>query len=202
MPRTPEEFERIRAESREKILDSALELFARHGFAGTPVRTIAESAGVSQGLLYNYFEGKAGLLRAIFERGSVEVRGTLEAAEAARPSEALAVLVRAAFDAVRRNREFWKLTYQLRMQPDVMADVGPEIVARAGRIRRRIEELLERAGIENAGVRATLLFAAVDGTAQHYVLDPDRYPLDAVASELIERLGAPGDGSPATELPP
>ena len=68
MPRTRAQFEAIRQESRERILDAALRLFARYGYAATPVRRIAEEAGVSQGLLYNYFDGKESLLRALFEQ--------------------------------------------------------------------------------------------------------------------------------------
>jgi hypothetical protein len=34
------------------------------------------------------------------------------------------------------------------------------------------------------------LFAAIDGAAQHWVLDPDGYPLDAVGAEIV-RLFAP-----------
>lgn len=188
MPRTPEQFEQMREESRERILSSALELFADKGFSSTSVRSLAARAGVSQGLLYNYFDSKLDLLRAIFARGAEEVDETFAAAEAATPSESLAVLVRAAFEAVRHNRQFWRLSYQLRMQADVLADVGPEIAARGAAIRSRIEELLDRAGARRASVRATLLFAAIDGAAQHYVLAPEGYPLDAVAEELILRF--------------
>lgn len=195
MPRTPEQFEQIRAESREKILSSALELFAERGFSATSVRSLAERAGVSLGLLYNYFDGKLDLLRAIFARGSEEVDETFAAAEAAAPSESLMVLVRAAFETVRRNRQFWKLSYQLRMQADVLADIGPEIAARGAAIRSRIEELLVQTGARDASLRATLLFAAIDGVAQHYVLDPEHYPLDAVTEDLILLL-VPSEGLP------
>lgn len=188
MPRTPEQFEQIREESRERILSGALELFAERGFSGTSVRSLAERAGVSQGLLYNYFDGKLDLLRAIFERGYREVDRTFMAAEDATPSEALGVLVRQAFEAVRHNRLFWKLSYQIRMQAEVLADVGPEITARATAIRGRIEELLLQVGAPDARPRAALLFAAIDGVSQHYVLDPEGYPLDAVAAEVIRRL--------------
>lgn len=189
----------MREESRARILDSALTLFSRDGFAATSVRALAKHAGVSQGLLYNYFESKRELLRAIFERGLADVNETFEAAEAAAPSEALAVLIRAAFEGVRGNPDFWKLTYQIRMQPDVLADVGPEIAARGREIRGRIEKLLERMGAADAAVRATLLFAAIDGAAQHYVLEPEEYPLDAVASDLIRGLIPTGRAAPRTE---
>jgi AcrR family transcriptional regulator len=77
-PRTSEQFEEMRRESRERILRSALALFARRGFANTSVRLLAEEAGVSQGLLYNYFDGKHELLRAIFARSMEGVQRTCE----------------------------------------------------------------------------------------------------------------------------
>jgi DNA-binding transcriptional regulator YbjK len=45
-------------------VSAALELFARDGFAATPVRPIAAEPGVAQGLLYNDFDGKDALLRS------------------------------------------------------------------------------------------------------------------------------------------
>ena len=62
----------------ERLLESALELFAERGYAGTSVKTIAGRAGVSQGLLYVHFESKQALLVALFERGMQDVQSTLE----------------------------------------------------------------------------------------------------------------------------
>lgn len=188
MPRSPEAFGRMREESRERILDSALTLFAERGFARSSIRMLADRAGVSQGLLYNYFAGKHELLREIMARGSEEVDRTFREAEAAAPSESLAVLIGAALAAVRSNPTFWRLSYQIRMQAEVLADVGPELVERASSIRSRIEELLEASGVGDAAARASLVFGAIDGVAQHYVLDPEGYPLDEVASEMVRRL--------------
>jgi AcrR family transcriptional regulator len=195
MPRSPERFDEMRERSRERILQSALALFAGRGFGATTVRMIAEDAGISQGLLYNYYDGKRGLLRAVFERGLEEVREDLAAAVAGSPREGLALLVRSAFETLRANPDFWRLSYQLRMQPEVLADLGDQVGAWAGAIRSQIERLLRAAGAPDAPVRARTLFAAIDGAAQHYVLDPERYPLAEVADDLI-RLLAPGGGTP------
>ena len=46
-----------------KVEAAALELFTRQGFHGTNIREIAENAGVSQGAIYTYYDGK----EAIFE---------------------------------------------------------------------------------------------------------------------------------------
>jgi AcrR family transcriptional regulator len=170
---------------------SALALFALRGFAGTSIRMIAGEAGVSQGLLYNYFDGKSALLRAIFARGMEDVQSTFVEAERATTAAAgVASLVRAAFATVRAHADFWALSYQVRMQPEVLADLGDDLGGWTDAIVARIESLYDAAGESGAGARARALFAAIDGAAQHWVLDPDGYPLDAVGAEIV-RLFAP-----------
>ena len=189
MPRTPEQLEQIREESREKILSSALRLFARHGYAATTVRMIAEEAGVSQGLLYNYYDGKDALLRSIFERSRGDVRESFErAAGGATPRERLERLVGAAFDIVRENLSFWRLNYQLRMQPGVLEGLDEAVRAWSESVLAQLEELLRSAGVASPEIEARLFFASIDGAAQHYAMDPDRYPLDEVAAALVRRF--------------
>jgi AcrR family transcriptional regulator len=207
MPRTPEQLERIREESREKILGSALRLFAHHGYERTSVRMIAEDAGISRGLLYNYYGGKQDLLRAILERSGEDVRASFRRAEeGATPEERLERLVRAAFELVRRNLAFWRLTYQLRMQPGVLEALGDAVEASSAPILRRLAGILGEVGTGAAGaadptVEARVLFAAIDGAAQHYAMDPERYPLDEVAGRLVARF-LPGASGLAGEHDP
>ena len=64
-------------ESRRKLMDAALTLFAQKGYAGTNMRAISRSAGMADGLLYHYFPGgKQELLREIVREklGDVEMR--------------------------------------------------------------------------------------------------------------------------------
>jgi AcrR family transcriptional regulator len=56
------------ARTKERILRVAERLFAEHGYDGVSVRTIAAQAGVQLALLSYYFESKAGLYRAVFQR--------------------------------------------------------------------------------------------------------------------------------------
>lgn len=46
---------------RQKLLEGAAELFARKGYAGTTVREIVASGGVSKPVLYYYFQSKEGI---------------------------------------------------------------------------------------------------------------------------------------------
>lgn len=50
-------------DTREAIIESALELFLAQGFEETSVRQVAEGAQVSEQTVYNLFEDKIGLLR-------------------------------------------------------------------------------------------------------------------------------------------
>lgn len=56
--------------TRDRLLDSAMRLFARQGVAATTVGQIEAEAGMSprSGALYKYFESKASLLNAGLER--------------------------------------------------------------------------------------------------------------------------------------
>jgi AcrR family transcriptional regulator len=61
---------RLGAEERRKaIVEAAMPLFARNGFAGTTTREIARAAGVSEALLFQHFPSKAALYQAIVARG-------------------------------------------------------------------------------------------------------------------------------------
>ncbi|MBX3429998.1 MAG: TetR family transcriptional regulator [Hyphomonadaceae bacterium] len=55
-------------ETRDRILDAAEELFARHGLYGVTVRNVADHAGTDQALINYYFGTKRGMFDAVFER--------------------------------------------------------------------------------------------------------------------------------------
>ena len=54
--------------TRERILEAALDLFRRHGYEATTMRTIASAAGVSLGNSYYYFPSKDHLVQAFYEQ--------------------------------------------------------------------------------------------------------------------------------------
>ncbi|MUG47716.1 TetR/AcrR family transcriptional regulator [Paenibacillus woosongensis] len=58
MPRTKGQFEEMRNATREKIQSAAIQLFATRGFGSTNVQDIADTAGISVGLLYRHFKTK------------------------------------------------------------------------------------------------------------------------------------------------
>jgi TetR/AcrR family transcriptional regulator len=57
----------LEVNARQRLLETATELFAEKGYAGTSVREIVEKAGVSKPVLYYYFKSKDGLFYAVLE---------------------------------------------------------------------------------------------------------------------------------------
>ena len=55
------------ADVRERLLDSAVQLFAEQGVAGTTVAEIAAAAGVTSAMVHYYFKTKDQLLDAVVE---------------------------------------------------------------------------------------------------------------------------------------
>src|ERR1700722_2676007 len=56
-------------ERRRGIVEAAVPLFARKGFAGTTTKEIAEAARVSEALVFKHFPSKAALYEEIVHRG-------------------------------------------------------------------------------------------------------------------------------------
>jgi AcrR family transcriptional regulator len=72
--------ERRKARTVSAILDAAEHKFLEHGFHGTTVEEIAQSADVSVGSIYVHFQSKEGLYLALIERAlEVEERYMAEA---------------------------------------------------------------------------------------------------------------------------
>ena len=59
---------------RSQILAAAMEVFAEHGFHGTPTRELARRAGVSEALVFQHFPTKEALISAILDHIGFEDR--------------------------------------------------------------------------------------------------------------------------------
>lgn len=91
---------RRRAEDRpDEVLDAALTLFARNGFAATKVEDIAREAGLSKGAIYRYFPSKEDIFESLVKRAIAPIAERTE--DLARTShEDPAVLLKAVLSVV------------------------------------------------------------------------------------------------------
>ena len=73
--------ERKRLETREKLFQAAVQLFAKQGFAATKVEDITEAADVAKGTFFNYFPSKEHVLMYFASRQLGKVEACMEKAK-------------------------------------------------------------------------------------------------------------------------
>jgi AcrR family transcriptional regulator len=86
------------ANTRDRLLDAAIALFARQGYASTSVADIQQACGLSagSGALYKHFPPKSALLQHATHRQVDPIVAAREAHDLSRPADAHEALRRAA----------------------------------------------------------------------------------------------------------
>ena len=94
-----------RTERRAQIVDAALRVFADRDASDVAFEEIADAAGVSRALVYNYFGDRAGLLEAVYRHHATllghEVADALHGVRS--PRHSLECVVRAHLEFARRS---------------------------------------------------------------------------------------------------
>jgi len=75
--------ERASVATRDEILRVAQRLFARRGYAATPLGAVVSAAGVTTGAVYHHFGDKQALFRAVAEAVERDILGRIVAASGA-----------------------------------------------------------------------------------------------------------------------
>jgi AcrR family transcriptional regulator len=80
-PGTTEPASRSRKDTRERILEAAMDLFAESGFSGATISEVERRVGLAPGTgsLYRHFPSKQALLRAAVEREVARIREEIRA---------------------------------------------------------------------------------------------------------------------------
>lgn len=109
----------VTAPSPQRILSTALQLFARKGYDACSVREICEAAGITKPTLYHFFGSKEGVYRALVEGTLVAFRqDVVQALEGPGTSrERLRRVARAYFSVAREKREQTRFIFALIHNP-------------------------------------------------------------------------------------
>ncbi|MGD9057624.1 MAG: TetR/AcrR family transcriptional regulator [Desulfobacterales bacterium] len=106
-------------DARERLLETAIGMFAQKGYAGTSVREIAEQAGVSKPVLYYYFNSKEGLFLAILEMAENLQKQLLAEVLNSQGTvmDRLLMLYRQVYEEVEAHPSFYKMIHGLIFGP-------------------------------------------------------------------------------------
>lgn len=187
MPRTNKQFETIRKEKKELILNTALRLFAEKGFYSVSISEIAKESSISKGLIYNYFTGKDDLLRNImFEAIDVTFSSLDMNHDGILQHDELIAYLHRLFENVRKNITYWKLFFALSTQPGVVKIVSDQIKDRNDFIAGLFYDYFKLRGYQKPHVEIAFLGALISGTIQKYIFSDGNFPLDEVEEKIVK----------------
>jgi AcrR family transcriptional regulator len=191
-PRTSEQFERIREDRKQKLIDAAFHVFAEETYHSASVSKIAKEAGVSKGLLYNYFDTKEDLLRAIMSNLMAEILQYFDFSnDAPLTDESVSDWIKKSLYIVKDDVKRWRFYTSLSMQPDV-TPIFMEMAT--GEIQKFMESFVayfSSKGVEDPVTYMRYCSAIVDGIQLHVMLDPENFPIEKVESILIKQITNP-----------
>ena len=186
-PKTPAQNEQIRSESKHRIMDAAFNLIAKNGYESTSIAMIAKKAGVSKGLLYNYFTSKEELVKALvfgaMEHGE-EVIAELLSKD---PKQTLFNIIQWFFKEMRENHDQWRLITELTFKIEKFDFVHEIVATKMNEFIGALEAVLGQLGYEDPLGEARVLGAILDGVGVQALIVKEDYPMDEIENYLLKK---------------
>jgi TetR/AcrR family transcriptional regulator len=158
-------------DTKERLLDEALRLFARRGVDAVGVQEVVDAAGVTKPSLYHHFGSKDGLVQALVDRGFATLNRALDAL-GPYDRDLPWYLERQAgiwIDTVRFQPDWFRVELSLTFLSDdnpAAALVRPGVTG----LQTRMESLFTEAGAQHGNMRGRhrLLAAGWIGALNHW----------------------------------
>lgn len=188
-PRTEQQFKEIRKDKVELIKNSALELFAQQSYNTTTISQIAKKAGISKGLMYNYFTSKEDLLKQIIIGGMQRFLDLLQVKDLENiQKQELIRFIDTNLNLIKSDADYYKLYFSLAFQSSIYSLLEKEMMNIFEKIFSIFIQYYTQKGDKNPFVKTRFLLATFDGVGIHYLSDTETFPLEEVKEMMIELL--------------
>ncbi len=184
------------ADRREQVLDAALQVIVRDGYAKVSIEAVAREAGITRPVVYSAYDGLGPLLLALLDRQQIRAIEQLEGLipDTLSPGDPGGFALRAIeawMNAVVTDPMTWRpiLTQQYGT-PEVVRD---RIEATRGHIRQQLSNLIFSGYAESlpdTEVAAHMLLAVLEHFGTLLLEDPPRYEPARMAATLARMLTA------------
>lgn len=191
-----------RLERETQILTVASEVFAADGFGATNIQVVADAAGISKPLIYNYFGSKEGLFLACLERAGAIVADEIEriANEDAVGIERGMRTLEGMFTVLEDQRHLWRLFYdRTAPQTGAVADAVAHYTARITKLADEgVGELMALSGNTDrldVSAMTAIWMGLVDSLMRWWVDHPEESAADMMARAgrlLVAIIGGAG----------
>lgn len=181
--------------TREKIVQSALEVFADKGLHGATVVEIAKAAGITGGALYRYFDSKEEIFQAVVDAHT----STIQALDLVRelmpelePRTALKFIARGMFLFVYSDWDFLRMVIGESVKnPEAAGPFLEKVLDPSREFVRECIELWKDKGLLKEEVDPVLATSAFMGMMGYLLIEKDvfKYPEleDVELTDLVDR---------------
>ena len=178
---------------RERILRAAIDVFAQNGYFNAKVSEIARAAGVADGTIYLYFDGKEDLLVSIFRDHTRNYLQSLERdlANVNRPEDRIRIAIRHHLETLGRDRALAIVAQvELRHSLKFMTLLSHQEVADYLNILRKVVEQGQSEGVFRRNLHPQLvaksIFGIVDEMVTSWMLSEKEYSLADQAGPVAD----------------
>ncbi|MBS1745904.1 MAG: TetR/AcrR family transcriptional regulator [Bacteroidetes bacterium] len=187
MPTTKKRNTKVIADaSKEKIFQTAFDLFALNGYSRTSVDAIAKKAKISKGLIYHYFTSKEDILRGIFLRFVENTSLQMTGDGSLPPKAALKQMIDFSISFIIHEVKLSRLMIALVIQPDVIKGINKDMSKLREGWWGVLIDLLKKMGYKNPEAEGYFLGAILDGISLGYIAMGKSYPIEKV-KRLIKK---------------
>jgi len=186
MPRSQKQFDDLRKQKKELIMGVALELFAENGFHATSISQIAEKAGISKGLTYNYFKSKQELLDELISHGFEAIFTSFDQnKDGTLTDEEFIYFIKHNFQVLRENSQHWKLFFSLMLQPQVADTFSKDYKEKGEPLFNMLFKFIQTKGSQDPEGDLMVISAMLEGAFLYCVAAPDIFPIEVMEEKII-----------------
>ncbi len=179
MRKTPQTEE----DTRTKILQAALRLFAKRGYDGTTTKDLAKSAGVAEGTLFRHFASKKAMLIEVATAGWVDILTDLltELSEMGSYKAVSQVMGRRMIN-MRQNGDLMRVCFvEAQYHPELQESIQTEVISKMTDVAEAFFETAMEKGIYrkmNPKIVAKVFLGifAISGFSEETIIDPNASP--------------------------
>ncbi len=188
MPRTEEQLNELRNTQREKILKATLSIVNQLGCTQTTIARIATEAGISKGLIYNYFDTKEHIYNEVLKDGFRKLHEMVNLRDAPIGNRAeFITLIDKLFDEYQNNLEFWYLYYNFIMQPEMRHSVNNMVSETMESMLQKLTDYFRKKGSPDPENEALFFVFSLDGFFLGYVINPEMIDLHRIKNIIINK---------------
>ncbi len=167
------------SETRTRILQSAVKLFARRGYDGTTTRDLAEAANVAEGTLFRHFTNKKAILIEVATQGWIDILTDLLTELSGMGSyKAVAQVMRRRMLHLHQNADVLRVCFmEAQFHPDLRDRIQTDVIAKMTDVAEAFFQTAMEQGVyrpmdPKVVARVFLGMFAVAGFSQSTVMSP------------------------------